>query len=582
MREGGSSARLTLGNMCGPDTLGQMSVTVGGQACERLVVVGDSTLTCVTPPYDGDADLVEVEVRQAQDTLRFTIAYQEKPVDNSGIIIGVSVASGTIGAFVCVFASVVLWNRRKQKLQMEKLYGASTLAAEMAEAIAVLDFNVLEKLDNLQNPDRVQSAMKNILCNMKEFVKYIPHNVMQTVRGTHDDYDDDGESSPYVSSASAGERRVEASDTQSTNTSGEVSSRSGSGRRSPCAAEQPSPRGQPATQVPGQRARTKSGVHAQPLKNAMARAKESDGRRNVAAMAVRPRQVRDAQGDVHVDAEAHNSLLNHLYTVMEVTKGCIHRVCEDSVVAMWGATGAAPAKSRLLRAMMSVSEMGYHSGVFSQNSRCVYVGNNSMQSFCVLGGAVEEADTLSRVAVACGAPSLSKASLVSGSTFTGFQISPFFTVASATAGRGGHAVETAVFLGAVQESNKEWMYELEDREAQCGVDAVLDGLFAKRDRQLAITCMEKFKTGSGNGPSVRCPFAQWLCRFLDVTTAGAVPGKGVEDDTEAAYAPPVLEITTAGTLLSSDSKALPFVEPTQLDRNVRGKSPDNAFQMPTT
>eukprot|EP00754_Rhynchopus_humris_P039651 Rhum_TRINITY_DN2277_c0_g1::Rhum_TRINITY_DN2277_c0_g1_i1::g.6620::m.6620 len=602
LREGGSNARFTLKGMCGPATLDLMSVTIGGRKCTSLAIVDDTTLTCVSPPYDGDADDAPVVVRQADHATSFTVPYQKKPADNSGVIIGVSVASGTIGAIVCVLVCGALWNRHQQKRQMEKLYGASTLAAEMAEAIAVLDFDALKKLDNLQHPDRVQSAMKNILCNMKEFVKYIPHNVVQTVRGTSEDDGELASQHPPRDDQGIvpGDKSFQSNDLAGHSLSisigrwmGAVTSDSSaavSGAGSSPSSEQPS------AQATVQHTRTQavavmaaaggptatpgsSGVRIQtttmvrradismvhPLKNAMAKAKEGDGQRNVAAMVVRPLLVRDSQGDIHVDAESHDSLLNHLYVVMENTRGCIHRVCEDSVVAVWGATGSAYSTNRLLRAMSSVSEKGYHSGVYNQNSRCVYVGNNSMQSFCVLGGAVEEADTLSRLAVACGAPSISKAALMVGSSFTGFLIAPFFTVTSATAGREGRPVETAVLIGVLEAVNKEWMYEMEYRESRSGVETVLDGLFEKRDRQLAVTRMEKHKAWLGERNARLTPLARWLCRFLDAT-AGA-PGDDAEDGMAAlvaGFTPPVLEITTAGTLMTADSHSLPFVEPTQL------------------
>ena len=601
LREGGSNARFTLENMCGPATLALMSVTIGGRPCKPLMIVDNATLTCVSPPYDGDADNAPVEVRQAQHLTHFTVPYQKKPADNSGVIIGVSVASGTIGAIVCVLVGGALWNRHQQKRQMEKLYGASTLAAEMAEAIAVLDFDALKKLDNLQHPDRVQSAMKNILCNMKEFVKYIPHNVVQTVRGTSEDDGELASQHPPRDDQGIvpGDKSFQSNDLAGHSLSisigrwmGAVTSDSSAGVSG--AGSSPSSE-QPSAQTTVQHTRTQSvavmaaggtavtpgssGVRIQtttmvrradismvhPLKNAMAKAKEGDGKRNVAAMVVRPLLVRDSQGEIHVDAESHDSLLNHLYVVMENTKGCIHRVCEDSVVAMWGATGSAYSTNRLLRAMSSVSEKGYHSGVFSQNSRCVYVGNNSMQSFCVLGGAVEEADTLSRLAVACGAPSISKAALMAGSSFTGFLIAPFFTVTSATAGREGRPVETAVLIGVLEAVNKEWMYEMEYRESRSGVETVLDGLFEKRDRQLAVTRMEKHKAWLNERNARLSSLARWLCRFLDAT-AGA-PGDDAEDGMAAlvaGFTPPVLEITTAGTLMTADSPPLPFVEPTQL------------------
>eukprot|EP00754_Rhynchopus_humris_P033179 Rhum_TRINITY_DN15452_c5_g1::Rhum_TRINITY_DN15452_c5_g1_i1::g.157683::m.157683 len=102
------------------------------------------------------------------------------------------------------------------------------------------------------------------------------------------------------------------------------------------------------------------------------------------------------------------------------------------------------------------------------------------------------------------------------------------------------------------------MYELEQREARCGIETVLSELLKTRCRTSALAMLaahaEWTRKRSAAGVS---RLATWLERFLlEATSPLAASG---------AFAPPVLEVTTGGVLLSA-GKVLPYMEPTQILR----------------
>ena len=568
LRSGGTRARFSVENMCGRGTVDQMSVTVGGAPCTEVTLVDATTLACVAPAYKEADDEAPVVVTQAGNAVALTLLYEPDQDDGRGVgafLLWTGVAGGIVAAAAGIGT---LWLRRMQRAQVERLFGASVLAAEMAEAIACLDFDALEKLETLEKPDRVQAAMKNIMDNMKEFVKYLPHHVLKTVRKmveSDDDDDDDDEDLSEDDTYADGTTRCSPTppSTPGKSRSDGATSR---GTESVAGVSVDGSVVLTVTAAGGRGRRRKrescasraSRVSGRVLRGAMV-ARTKEGRRAVAVAVVRPRLYLGDGGELSADADAHTALLTVVYAALELAKGCLHRVCEDCVVATWGAIGPPSFSTiRLLRAATAFAESGYHTGVYGCLSRCAYVGNNNVRAFSVLGGVVEEADALSRVAVACAAPVVAKAALLSGLGVTEFLISPFFPVVLSTSWCDGRnrVLETAVCVGVLQAANEEWMYELEQWEARCGIETVLSELLKTRCRTAALTMLdahtEWVRKQSAAGVS---RLATWLERYLlEATSLSAASG---------AFSPPVLEVTTGGVLLSA-GKVLPYMGPTQI------------------
>ena len=519
--EGGSVMRIHMEHLCGPDLLevGELSVTVGTAElpCADIVFESASIITCIAPA--SDQKMTSVTIYQGNNALvgrskvTASVVYNERHTDDNTTVIAASVGTAlalALAAGLCV----VLVNRRSHTRRLEAMYGANVIAAEMAEAIAILDFNALNKLNDITDPDRVQTAMKTILVIMKEFVKHIPQHVIKTVRGEDE------------TSQSEDPRYVDDSISQTYDTRSITSS---------------------MANVLSAMSRNSKGKDAT-TKVAITNLDGINGskQRRIIVLSIRPCIPCGPARKASLETEQQEFLKTVLYYT-DVAKGCVHKISEDGVVVTWGAVGAAPTGaafsiSRVLRAASGISEAKHHCGVYSSSALCCYLGNSSSQTFHVLGGAIAEADVLCRAAQATRAPILCLSSLFKSTVKSSVVHAPFFSVVSSH-GRNCQPIESIVVFSLHKESQQgEWMYCLEALDnRKGGPEAALKALFEQKD---VVACREEVEQYQATSAST--DFSRWLAAALKETL----------HDAGDMLTPPSLEVTVSGTVILSKCAAI--------------------------
>ena len=528
--EGGSVMRIHMEHLCGPDLLevGELSVTVGTAElpCADIVFESASIITCIAPA--SDQKMTSVTIYQGNNALvgrskvTASVVYNEPPTTDNTTVIAASVG-GALALALAAGLCVVLVNRRSHTRRLEAMYGANVIAAEMAEAIAILDFNALNKLDDITDPDRVQTAMKTILVIMKEFVKHIPQHVIKTVRGE------------AGTSQSEFAKNGSPSQSNCTSSANSLSSSAGGGNA--------------GNFSPHARARGLSNPTGLATLNGMV----GKTNRRIMVLSIRSALAAGVTSDVQ-----QNFLVKCLFNA-DVAKGCVHKISEDGVVVTWGAVGAAPTGgsslsiSRVLRAASGISEAKHHCGVYSSSALCCYLGNSSSQTFHVLGGAIAEADVLCRAAQATGAPILTCSSLVSGAGEGCFILAPFFSIVSS---RGQGFIESTVVFSLHNEAEQggEWMYCLEaTNNRKGGPEAALKALFEQKDVAASKNEIDSFMETAEK--QCKEGFPRWL--------SSAVHGVcDMQDEVQKSATDATLEVTAScNTLLTHFGKTLVLSPP---------------------
>ena len=419
----------------------------------------------------------------------------------------VGIVSGVVVSLVACLLGAFIRNWRKEKQRYDNAFGAQVLAAEMAEAITVLDFHSLERVLTIENPDRIQSAIRDITIMMKEFVKYIPQSVIKAARNEED---------------SCQETVI----TDTTN-----------------------------TKQPSQTSSTGAGS------GTLAAGRLGLGRRldkavrNVSVLVVRRLFTKPDSNSPEKSLERmHTEFLTVCLHEIEKTYGTTHRVSEDSVVGTWGSmtdVRRADVKRICQVATSITNQMSNAScGVQSGLACCGSLGNDKIKTFHIMGGLIEEADNLCRLAQASRARCILPHSKCIDLWGHCFKFCRFFNVASIVEGK---LIETAVLLceTLARLHSKEWMYELDDaaRRQEPGPESAMSELINSNSFELARSQLKQYTPQSSdeNGP-----FVEWLETTLDIF-ADLYPGT-------SAPAIPVLEVSGVGTILTTTGAILSRME----------------------
>ena len=476
-----------------------VSIKVGGRDCENVTFRSETRVTCVTPALEEGAEEVLVEVTQqggndtsVHDTTHITYHIEDDEEEYSAFII----ASGIAGVVAVTAAVVTVCYKYHEKKRLNAIFGASVIAAEMAEAVAVLDFDKMEKLHQLDSPDRVQRAMIDIMGVMQEFVKYIPPHVFRTVQGIYHFEEDE-----HIGSGADRNSIAPTVDSQRSNNS----------LRTPGPFELPDtkicrsesftsstddPRQTPPTNALYETKNTWKAISGVQLKTT----------RHVVTVSARPQKTQ------RITEHFTEEFVTLISSCIESSKGCIHRVTEESVVVTWGATGVSSNVKPLLviKSAAAIAEKGHHCGVYGSQSKCGFSGTDQIQTFFVFGENVAECETLCRAAQATCAPVLVHAPLcVSTAARTTFTLSPFLPIMSSKLH--GPVIPTTIVLKVTPVMNKEWMYELEERQDDREIGTILNNLFVKGEVALAYESVRR--AGDEHTAGLE-RFVRWLDSYL--------------------------------------------------------------------
>ena len=284
---------------------------------------------------------------------------------------------------------------------------------------------------------------------------------------------------------------------------------------------------------------------------------EMNGYRKVVALVVRSHLSQETLTTYDGGAGMHSEMLAHCYREVEAMRGCVHRVTEGGFTATWGAVGSIPFSAAIFKALKVASSLGtegYHCGVSSAMSNVCLLGPAAGRTFQILGGVIQDADALARVAQACGAPVVvSATTLQSFKSLSSFFIhAPFLDVVGC-AGR-DHPIQTEVVLEAkaTAETSKEWMYELQQIKEDTveGIEKVLQTLFKPDMSPEASAGLT-----SGGGRDVTT-IAATLERCLAVSPRGATLGSWMCGVLTSLISRPTLEISIAGSVYPVGSESL--------------------------
>eukprot|EP01062_Namystynia_karyoxenos_P082441 TRINITY_DN9284_c0_g4_i1.p1 TRINITY_DN9284_c0_g4~~TRINITY_DN9284_c0_g4_i1.p1 ORF type:complete len:1631 (+),score=390.21 TRINITY_DN9284_c0_g4_i1:109-5001(+) len=122
-----------------------------------------------------------------------------------GELSGVEIAIISAAASSLVLAALgFLWYTTRERRQLRKLYDNNRIAEEMAEKIAAMRLEELSYLELIENPNRIQTSLLEILRMLRLYKRFLPEEVLHLV--THGDdppAPDDGDVS-----ASGSSRRI--------------------------------------------------------------------------------------------------------------------------------------------------------------------------------------------------------------------------------------------------------------------------------------------------------------------------------------------------------------------------------------
>ena len=455
-------------------------------------------------------------------------------------------------AVVLTLLGYLAYSWHVERIRYQSVFGVTVLAAELAEAVCILDFRELEKLKQIKNPNRIQFAMRTIYLMMKEFVKYIPRQVIKAVRQNADQTTQsirDAVNTTQTSSSQCFETPdtgVFPLETFRTPMSADLGPeahlcglpasgtsftlREVSEQGSPLPPETitaPSPSSTPNTEDvrngltdsegskndhPSQGTTTppldksdvsvalpsasKRVVTAHPLLRLPEREKEghvvtveedveasTDARLKPRRLSSQPQPqprmhqspginlLDTATRDVgvlvvrmHLPShlaklainQVHSAFLENVLWCVEHCNGVVHAISEDSIVSTWGCMGSKIVKKEQFQAAMSIVEHAElrgprpHMGIHYLKASCGAIGTSEFKAFHVLGGVVEEAGHLARIAELTRAPCLVKKEVVSESLRQSFYLANFF---QATSALGRAPFEVNAVLGSRKESS---------------------------------------------------------------------------------------------------------------------------------
>ena len=490
-------------------------------------------------------------------------------------------------AFFTVAHSTAAMQQMKQfyigHIEGEDVREYIELAEDIAASLVALDTEEAERLlssaEGRQDSGLPQSlilAFRDLLKNLAQFTPYLPSAVLQTLgerkgagyNGEKDNLPDFAAEDPTVQ-----EVQLRIQQRKNSNVSSSVASlrsprrRKNSNLSSAAASRSPqhSPRQrQGYLNTQSDTASTAGSSIAQPLDLS----NEMNGYRKVVALTVRaslgPASVVTTDGGAGVFSE----LLAHCYREVEALRGCVHRVTESSFIATWGAVGSIPFSAAIfsaLRAASTLGNVGYHCGVASATSNVCLLGPTAGRTFHILGGVVQDAEVLARVAQSSGAPVLvSTTTLQSFKSLSSYFIHAPFADVVGCGGRGEPmCTEVVLEVKKASQAAAEWMYELEQITVDSvdGIETVLCSLFAGH-----------VKAGGCDVDTI----ARALGQSLSVASRGAALGAWMATRITTLVTRPTLEVSLAGTLFAVSDDPVSVLEEGCL---LGGRVPDSVMHV---
>ena len=376
-------------------------------------------------------------------------------------------------------------------------FGVTAIAAELEEALRLLDFTKLAKLRDLPNPDRLQRAMLSMSLLLEELARYVPRRIPAAV-------------AKHVGGAGAaaaagcgggGDGNGGGSGGAATGGGG------GGGGGGPCS---PTSAGAAAGATAAAAAAGTAGATSWA---SVPSSVMTPGQRQVGVLCVRTPPSAVPPGEANVVAFVDAAM----QAIEAVGGGMVHSVLEDRILGTWGCTGSAVSREPVLHAMAAILQnpvlpcpataggarpsMGADFG----KAACGSFGTScGKKGFHILGHVVLDAEHLATVASLSRAPSLLYADKVArladpaaaAAAADGggpFLFSPFFPVASHSGASVG--TPTSVFYGRAAGRGLAARVSLVSETL-----ALLTGERASRDIATALAGLE---TGCAGLPPVR-------------------------------------------------------------------------------
>eukprot|EP00759_Apiculatamorpha_spiralis_P001537 PhF_6_TR10555/c0_g1_i4/m.16778 len=95
--------------------------------------------------------------------------------ESSSVTTGIVV--GTILGGLLLLSAPIAWKYTENRRRLRKLLNNEKVATELAEAVALMDFESVSYLDEIDEPTRIQAAFKKIVFTLQEAKNYMPQTL---------------------------------------------------------------------------------------------------------------------------------------------------------------------------------------------------------------------------------------------------------------------------------------------------------------------------------------------------------------------------------------------------------------------
>ena len=170
-KEGLSTARFTLLNLCGPDTISDMRIFVGNLPCENLQIESQTVVACIAPAFQGIN--APFTIFQGNDKIEGILRYQDvsgSSEENTTLLIAVLSGAGGFAIVACI---VVYFSTSRMR-NMRKMLSTAQIAEDMAEKVAKMELDQLEYLNDIENPTSTQQSFQTIVKALTYYKTYLP------------------------------------------------------------------------------------------------------------------------------------------------------------------------------------------------------------------------------------------------------------------------------------------------------------------------------------------------------------------------------------------------------------------------
>eukprot|EP01061_Rhynchopus_euleeides_P046173 TRINITY_DN8666_c0_g2_i1.p1 TRINITY_DN8666_c0_g2~~TRINITY_DN8666_c0_g2_i1.p1 ORF type:complete len:995 (+),score=284.06 TRINITY_DN8666_c0_g2_i1:314-2986(+) len=170
---GGSTARFSVANICGPDTLSELHVTIGGVACGNPRLEAQTVLSCTAPAFAGVS--APVVIWQAGVSMKADLLYREAATssDNEELLIGALSGAGGLA----IVAAIVAYFSTSRMRNMRKMLSTAQIAEDMAEKVAKMELEQLEYLTDIEHPTNTQKSFQTIVKALTYYKTYLPESL---------------------------------------------------------------------------------------------------------------------------------------------------------------------------------------------------------------------------------------------------------------------------------------------------------------------------------------------------------------------------------------------------------------------